>query len=302
MNFTSRGDKMPVIEINNVTKDFGGGKGNFDVSFNLEEGEVLGFLGPNGAGKTTTIRQIMGFLKADRGYIKVKGMDAFTEAYKIAKYIGYLPGEIAFVNSMTGEEFINFIHDMKGLKDKKRMKDLMDRFDLDPRGPIKKMSKGMKQKIGLVCAFMGDSEILILDEPTSGLDPLMQTSFVDLIKEENKRGKSILMSSHMFEEVDKTCSRTAIIRQGRIVAVEDKNVLSKNLGKEFIVGFKDKGSLNKFIENKDGYKLVENKVILTHIGDINELIKELTSYNISDIETNKKSLEDVFLHYYGGDQ
>lgn len=292
---------MAVIELNNLTKDFGKGRGIFDVSFNVEEGEVLGFLGPNGAGKTTTIRQIMGFMKPDKGEVKVKGMDAFTKAYEIQKSLGYLPGEIAFFSNMTGIDFINFIHDLKGIKSKKRMENLIERFDLNPQGSIKKMSKGMKQKIGIVCAFMGDEKILVLDEPTSGLDPLMQATFVELINEEKERGKTILMSSHMFEEVDKTCTRTAIIREGKIVAVEDKEALSERLGKEFIITFEELDGAKSFLNsqgNTDGFSIKENKVIINHLGDINTLIKSLSSYNIKDIESQKKSLEDIFMHYW----
>ena len=212
---------MSVIEISNITKDYGNKKGVFDASFSVEKGEVLGFLGPNGAGKTTTIRQLMGFIHPDSGTVTINGMDCFKDAAKIQKTLGYLPGEISFMDDMSGNEFIRFIGKMKGMTDFTYAKELMDFFELDPKGYIKKMSKGMKQKIGIICAFMNKPEILILDEPTSGLDPLMQNKFIELILREKKRQATILMSSHLFEEVEKTCDRTVIIKAGHIMAVEN---------------------------------------------------------------------------------
>lgn len=178
---------MNVIEISHITKDYGQGRGVFDVSFAVKQGEVLGFLGPNGAGKTTTIRQLMGFIKPDSGSLSILGMDCFKETDKIQKSLGYLPGEIAFVDSMNGMEFIRFVAKMKKMKDLGRAKELMEMFDLNANGKLKKMSKGMKQKIGIVCAFMDENASnLVLDEPTSGLDPLMQNRFVELILAEKK--------------------------------------------------------------------------------------------------------------------
>ncbi|MFR9062919.1 MAG: ABC transporter ATP-binding protein [[Clostridium] scindens] len=219
---------MNIIDIQDITKDYGGGRGVFDIAFQVKRGEVLGFLGPNGAGKTTTIRQLMGFLKPDKGKVLILGKDCFKEADQIARFVGYLPGEIAFIDSMTGMEFIRFIARMKGMKELGRARQLMEQFELDPSPKIKKMSKGTKQKIGIVCAFMQDPDILLLDEPTSGLDPLMQSAFIDLILDEKKKGKSILLSSHIFEEVERTCDRAAIIREGRLAAVEDIEKLRQN--------------------------------------------------------------------------
>lgn len=154
---------MSVIEINHITKDYGRGRGVFDVSFCVERGEVLGFLGPNGAGKTTTIRQLMGFIKPDSGTLTIRGKDCFEKADEIERSLGYLPGEIAFMDSMNGMEFIKFIANMKKMKDLGRAPRLMELFELNPAGKLKKMSKGMKQKIGIVCAFMQDPDLLILD-------------------------------------------------------------------------------------------------------------------------------------------
>ena len=205
---------MSIIEIIGLTKDYGDHKGIFDLTFTVEEGEVFGYLGPNGAGKTTTIRHLMGFLNPDKGSSKILGLDCRSERAEIMKHLGYLPGEIAFFDGMSGMEFLNFMAEMRGLTDVSLRDKLVDLFELDTKGKIRKMSKGMKQNLGIVCAFMHDPRVLILDEPTSGLDPLMQKTFANLILEEKSKGKTILMSSHSFEEVERTCDRVGIIRQG----------------------------------------------------------------------------------------
>jgi ABC-2 type transport system ATP-binding protein len=210
---------MSIIKITNLTKDYGDHKGIFDVSFEIKEGEVFGFLGPNGAGKTTTIRHIMGFIKQDSGECYINDLNCFNDASIIQKKTGYIPGEMALMGSMTGIQFIKFMADYRGLKDLTKAHELIKKFDLDPHGNIKKMSKGTKQKIGIVVALMHDPEIIILDEPTSGLDPLMQNKFVEVIQEEKIKGKTILMSSHTFEEVEKTFDRVAIIKNGQIFAI-----------------------------------------------------------------------------------
>ena len=189
---------MRVIDIEKLTRDYGSGKGIFDVSFQVNEGEVFGFLGPNGAGKTTTIRHLMGFIKAKSGRCTIRGMDCWQERCKIQEHLGYIPGEISFFDDMTGTEYLKFLAGYRRLKTANRMAEMMDRFELDPKSKIKKMSKGTKQKLGIVAAFMHDPEILILDEPTTGLDPLMQSRFVELLAEEKSKGKTILLSSHIF--------------------------------------------------------------------------------------------------------
>ena len=183
---------MSVIEIKNLTRDYGGGKGIFDVSFQVNKGEVFGFLGPNGAGKTTTIRHLMGFIKNRSGECAIDGLDCWRDRAIIQKTLGYIPGEINFFDDMTGTEFLAFLAKYRGLTDLERQKELLERFELDPKGKIRKMSKGMKQKIGIVTAFMHNPDILILDEPTSGLDLLMQQRVIELLEREKRRGTHIL--------------------------------------------------------------------------------------------------------------
>ena len=227
---------MSKIDICNLTRDYGSGKGIFDVTFSVNEGEVFGFLGPNGAGKTTTIRHLMGFLAAKSGTCMVNGLECFKNRDKIQKNLGYIPGEISFFDDMNGMEYLKFVEKYRNDNCEARKNDLIDRFELNTHGKIKKMSKGMKQKIGIIAAFMHDPEILILDEPTSGLDPLMQNRFIDLLSEEKKKGKTILLSSHMFEEVEKSCDRIGIIKSGKMVALDSV----ENLKKQYVRSYRVK--------------------------------------------------------------
>lgn len=294
------GDNMEVIKIDHITKDYGNHKGVFDVSFIINKGETVGFLGPNGSGKTTTIRQLMGFIQPDKGKVEILGLDCFNQAHLVQKELGYLPGEIAFMEEMTGIEFIHFMAELKGIKDLSKANELMDFLELDAHGKIKRMSKGMKQKIGLVIAFMQDAPILILDEPTSGLDPLMQNKFVELIKQAKKEGKTILMSSHIFEEVEHTCDRVVMIKEGKIVATETMEDLRKNRQKRYDIEFKEKVDARDFIKDYPQAKLLDNHVTLLLQGQTNDLLKQLSQYDIVDFNARSQSLEELFLHYYGG--
>lgn len=219
---------MEQIKVENLVKSYGNKKGVFDINFSIEKGEVFGFLGPNGAGKTTTIRHLMGFIKPDSGLVQIEGKDCFKEREQIQENVGYLPGEVALMEEMTGNEFLDFMFHMKRLKSKKKMEQLITYFELDPKGKIRKMSKGMKQKLAIICAFMGEPNILILDEPTSGLDPLMQNKFIDLIVKEKKRGATIFLSSHIFEEIERTCDRVGFIREGKLVTIKEMDELKKS--------------------------------------------------------------------------
>ena len=293
---------MNVIEIKDLTKDYGNNKGIFDVNLTVKKGEVFGFLGPNGAGKTTTIRHLMGFVHSDKGKCLINGIDCSKESDKIQEKLGYLPGEIAFMDDMTGIEFIHFIADMKGLKDFNKALELIKMFELDPKGKIKKMSKGMKQKIGIVCAFMGNPDILILDEPTSGLDPLMQNRFVELILSEKEKGKTIFMSSHIFDEIEKTCDRTAIIKDGHVVAVENMKTLSNSKHKSYVITFLNDEIAKEFSkENLKIKEVIGNVVTVSVKGDINPLIKALSKYSVTSLDVKTQSLEELFMHFYGGE-
>ena len=292
-----------VIEIRQLTKDYGNNRGIFDVSLSVKKGEVFGFLGPNGAGKSTTIRHLMGFIQADQGSCQINGLDCLRDHARIQQALGYLPGEIAFMDDMTGLEFIKFMAKMKGMTDLTKAYELMERFELNPQGKIKKMSKGMKQKIGIICAFMHDPELLILDEPSSGLDPLMQNRFIELVLEEKQRGKTIFMSSHIFEEIERTCDRTAMIKDGRLISIEELQTLKASKHKTYQITFATQELVEQFMDEGFECKQVESNVIkVVPRNNLNYLLATLSRYNIIDLDITKPTLEELFLHFYGGDE
>lgn len=294
---------MDVIQVEHLTKDYGHGRGVFDVSFGIKKGEVFGFLGPNGAGKTTTIRHIMGFSKPQKGHITIQGKDSWEMSADIQGQVGYLPGEIALPESLTGTEFIQMMADLRGMKDMSYTQELLELFELDPRGSLKRMSLGMKRKLAVVTAFMHDPQILVLDEPTSGLDPLMQERFIQFIKQEKERGKTILLSSHIFSEIDATCDRIAIIKNGELVNTFVADDLRHNQSKTYKVEFKNDKEYKRFIEQthyQSIYLRPKKNQVKISIDDsqINQLIDDLSHYDIHFLSEKKLSLEDYFMSYY----
>lgn len=295
---------MEIVKVDHLTRDYGHHHGIFNLNLVLNEGEIFGLLGPNGAGKTTLIRHLMGFLKAEQGKCRVFGLDCMKEANQIQKRVGYLPAEIAFFNDMTGNEFIKFMAAYRHLKDLTYANELIDYFELDAHGKIKQMSKGMKQKVGLVTTFMHHPDLYILDEPTSGLDPLMQNKFVELLLKEKEKGKTILLSSHSFEEIEKTCDRVGILKQGELIKVEDVNTLRWHKRKVFRVTFEKLQEREMFVKccpfkitKVDGL-IVE--LSLTH--QMKAFIDYSAQFNIVDLDVVAQTLEEIFLQYYGGSQ
>ena len=290
-----------VIKVQNLTKDYGHNRGAFDVTFDVRKGEVFGFLGPNGAGKTTVIRHLLGFSKPQKGTSEIMGHNCWTAPEKVQEFVGYVPGEIAFPDGMSGWQFIKQIADMRK-SDLKRAEELCEYFKLKPHGKLKRMSKGMKQKIALVIAFMHDPDILILDEPTSGLDPLMQARFCDLVKREKEKGKTIMMSSHIFEEIEKTCDRVVIIKQGQLIAEVNMKEIEHNTHKEFEVRFATKTSYDHFIRTRWQFNEKnpdKNRVkVVVEDKDINEFLKQLGNYKVEYISEIKFNLEKYFMNYY----
>ena len=289
-----------VIEVKNCTMLYSSKKGITDVSFDVKEGEVFGYVGPNGAGKTTTIRCMLGFMKPQAGSVVIDGVDSWQQAEKVQARIGYIPGEMSLFDEMTGIEFLNFQLQMRNIKDKRRLNELLTMFDLDPKGKIRKMSKGMKQKVGLIAAFMHDPKIYVLDEPSSGLDPLMQQVFVNLVKEERKRGKTILMSSHSFEEVDKTCDRIAMIKDGKIVLIEDIDEVKKHRRKIFTVSIGHPGEIEKM--KQLGMSVIYENATFADVevvGDFKPFYESLKRIDVVDLDVRTQRLEDVFMKFYG---
>jgi ABC-2 type transport system ATP-binding protein len=300
-----------IIEVSDLTKDYGFGRGVFDVSFHVGKGEVFGFLGPNGAGKSTTIRHLMGFSKPDSGNTKIFGKETFSNYHQILQNVGYIPGEIALPAGLTGHEFLRMMMDMQHCKDDSHLKKLLDIFELDPSGETKRMSLGVKRKLAVVTAFMNDPDVLIMDEPTSGLDPEMQQVFIDYVKEEKSRGKTILLSSHIFSEVDATCDRIAIIKDGHIVSDFVADDLKHATRKEYEVTFDDSDSYRSFQEFAKGCDYLEiidsndskNRLrLVTDDKYINQVVGALAKYKITGLHHRKETLEDYFMSYYKEDK
>lgn len=287
-----------VIEIRDLTKDYGAGRGIFNENLDIREGEMVGFVGTNGSGKTTTIRNILGFIRPTSGSVKVNGLSSWENASQIAELVGYVPGEIAFPDLPNGIDFLKCQAEFYGLKDMTYANELIERLQLDPRANLKRMSKGMKQKTALVAALMNDAPIIILDEPTTGLDPLMRVTFLDIIKKEHEKGKTIFMSSHMFEELETTCDRVALINDGHIIDVADMNDIRRRPVKDFKIEFNSDADYKKF--QKAGYEIVrlqdeyDQATIRIAVERTGELLKTLTGYDVKFISELPYTLEKHF--------
>lgn len=297
---------MPVIEVSHLTKDYGHGRGVFDVSIKVEQGMCYGFLGPNGAGKTTTIRHLMGFSKPQSGSTSILGCDSWNCADELKNAVGYLPGEIAFPKGLTGTEFLDMQMKMRRVKEETYKNELLERFQLDPSMRVEKMSLGVRRKLAVVTAFLHDPDILILDEPTSGLDPIMQQNFIDFILSEKKRGKTILLSSHIFHEVDACCDRISIIKDGRIVADFVADELKNRSTKIYRISFSDKDSYDAFVCKEYLFHSRNEKKLRARVmieaAQINRLLTDITPLNVTEFQEIPFTLEDYFMGFYKNDR
>lgn len=303
---------MHTIEVSHLTKDYGFGRGVFDVSLQVDRGEVFGFLGPNGAGKSTTIRHLMGFSRPGSGETKILGKDTFDRYFEILQHVGYIPGEIALPAGLNGWEFIRMMQNLQKIHNEERLREMLDLFELEDKvlsGETKRMSLGVKRKLAVVTAFMSDPDVLILDEPTSGLDPVMQETFIDLIHREKERGKTILLSSHIFSEIDSTCDRIAIIRDGKIVSEFVANDLKHASRKYYNITFGSEAAKDTFLllgkaipslsvtkgEGADAELSVED-------ADLNTLIALLADADVRSFSNKRETLEDYFMKFYREDK
>lgn len=293
-----------IINVEHLTKDYGYGRGVFDVSIKVHKGECYGYLGPNGAGKSTTIRHIMGFSKTSVGNVEIFGQETFGHTDKILESVGYLPGEPALPLYMNGWEFLKMMEEMRGNKNEEMLNHLIDIFKLDPSLSIKEMSLGDKRKLAVVSAFMNDPDVLILDEPTSGLDPIMQKVFIDFVIEEKKRGKTILLSSHIFSEVDATCDTISIIKDGKHVSTFKAKEL-KNLDQQtYILHFLDKENMDLYMNKNKQFNLKDiNHETLTIAVEFNkkdykEFFESLSGIKIKEFEEKPFTLQDYFMSFY----
>lgn len=291
---------MSILEIKHLSKLFGKQAALKDVSFNLGQGEILGFIGPNGAGKSTTIRIILGMLKATKGSVTLFGKDAWDDAVEVHKRIAYVPGDVNLWPNLTGGEVIDLFLSMRGVEVKAAQKEeLMREFEFDPTKKCRSYSKGNRQKVALIAAFAAEADLYILDEPTSGLDPLQERVFQEHIKKAKARGASVLLSSHILSEVEELCDTVAIIRKGKIVEsgkLDELRHLTRTQVKlqvlESVDHLQEKKYIHEFIKDKDKvfFQLDSNHT--------NDLIREIQGHGIVKFESTPPKLEDLFMRHY----
>jgi len=288
-----------IIEIDHLTKYYNKSRGIIDVSFSIKEGEIFGFIGPNGAGKSTTIRTLLSLIYPTSGSARIFGKDCIKEGSSIRKDIGYLPSEVFYYDNMRVMELLKYSASFYGKPDLNRIKKLSEIMDLDLTRKIDDLSYGNKKKVGIVQGLLHKPKLIILDEPTSGLDPLMQQKFFDLIREENKNGATVMMSSHILPEVQKLCSRVAIIKEGRIIKIEDIETMRSTAYKKIKIAFSEQPS--KMFNELPGVSnlvIVDKEITFLFAGDINAVIKEISALTISNIAIEEPDLEEIFMHYY----
>ena len=294
-----------AIEVEKLTKSYGGKRGIIDVAFQVGEGEVFGFLGPNGAGKTTTIRILMALIRADSGVARIAGLDCWQQSVEIKRVVGYVPGEPSLDPNLTGGQILEYFAHLRGGVDQAYLKRLIQTFDLDTSRKFRQYSTGNKRKVVLIQAFMHQPKVLILDEPTSGLDPLNQQEFDELVKEAREEGRTVFLSSHVLSEVEKTCTRVGIIREGRLVRVGGVAELKDIKRYEITIAFAEPVPAQAFAK-LDGVVDVEqlnngHSVRLAMQGAADAVIKAAAKYPVVTLNSYEPSLEDIFLRYYEAD-
>lgn len=290
---------MHVIEINKLTKYYGKSRGIIDLSFNVEEGEIFGFIGPNGAGKSTTIRTLLALIYPTGGSAAIFGKDCIKFAPEIKKEIGYLPAEVSYYDNMKVIDLLQYSASFYKKDCRKKIHELAEVMDLDLHRKIEDLSLGNKKKVGIVQGLLHQPQLIILDEPTSGLDPLMQQKFFDLLAEENKKGATILFSSHILSEVQRLCNRVAIIKEGRIVKVEKISTLKETSYKKFRIEIMSKLDQDYFnITGVSDLELRDNLVSFLFRGNINSILRKIAGIEIVNLWIEEPNLEEIFLHYY----
>ncbi len=269
-----------VIEIENLTKNYGKHRGVEDVSFQVEEGDIFGFLGPNGAGKSTTIRSMLGLIRFQRGSIRILGRDIRRDRQAILEEVGYMPSEAMFYPAMKVKEMIQMAADVRGKDCRKEAEKLCQRLQMDIDKKISDLSLGNRKKVGIVCAMQHRPKLFVFDEPTSGLDPLMQSEFFKLIQEYVAEGATCMLSTHVLSEIKNYCKNVAIMKEGKLLCVDSVANISRTNAKR--VKVQREGRKESYI-----YK-----------GDMNELVRDLAGYDIEDILIEEPALDEIFMHFY----
>lgn len=286
---------MYAIETNRLTKFYGKSRGITDLDLTVSEGEFFGFIGPNGAGKSTTIRTLLGLIRPSGGSAKIFGRDIAADRNQILADIGYLPSEAVFYSGMRVREVLKLSADLRKKDCSAEAKKLCCRLDLDPSRKIQELSFGNRKKIAIVCALQHAPRLCILDEPTSGLDPLMQREFFSILQERNGQGCTVFLSSHILSEIQRNCTRAAIIREGKLIACDSVESLSRSNAKR--IHIQGRADLSALSDIRD-VQHTENGVSFLYGGDINRLLKVLSEHPIQDLSVSEPDLEEIFMHYY----
>ena len=290
---------MDVIRISHLTKYYGKARGIIDVSFEVREGEIFGFIGPNGAGKSTTIRTLLGLIHPTGGSASIFGMDCLKQGHVVRRRIGYMPSEVFYYDGMKVIDLLKYSAAFYPGTDPKRISALAEIMDLDLTKKIEDLSYGNKKKVGILQGLIHQPELIILDEPTSGLDPLMQQSFFQLIREENKRGATVLFSSHILGEVQKMCTRVGIIKEGRMIKIEDIDTLKQSNYKKFRMEFPGEVTVDfRPLPGVTNLSAGDTRIDFLYGGDINRIIDLLHGHPIANLTVEEPTLEEIFLHYY----
>ena len=292
---------MDAIQIMSLTKYYGKARGIIDLSLSVKEGEFFGFIGPNGAGKSTTIRTLLGLISPTSGQAQVFGMDIRKDREQILSDIGYLPSEAVFYTGMKVKDILKLSADLRKVDCTEETKRLCDRLQLNTNRKVEELSFGNRKKVAIVCALQHQPRLLILDEPTSGLDPLMQREFFEILRERNKQGTTVFLSSHVLSEIQRNCTRAAIIREGRIIACDSVEELSKTNAKRVTVH--GKIQIQALYGIRD-LQETDGSYSFLYSGDMNHLLQTLADGDVSDLSVAEPDLEEIFLHYYenGGEQ
>ena len=286
---------MNAIEIRNLTKYYGKARGITELNLSVEEGEYFGFIGPNGAGKSTTIRMMLGLISPTSGNAQIFGRDVVKEKEAILAETGYLPSEAVFYPGMKVRDVLKFSADLHRKDCSKNASKLCDRLQLDVSRKVDELSFGNRKKVAIVCALQFDPRLLILDEPTSGLDPLMQHEFFDILREHHENGTTIFISSHILSEIQHNCTRAGVIREGRLIACDRVEALSRTNARRISVH----GQID--LDGLDGVRDVscaDQAVSFLYSGDIRHLLRRLSESSITDLSISEPDLEEIFLHYY----
>jgi len=289
---------VSIIEVNNLTKYYGKARGIVDVSFNVDEGEIFGFVGPNGAGKSTTIRLFCSLIYPSSGEAKIFGKDVIKYGPEIRQDIGYLPSEVFYYDRMKVIDLLKYSAGFYQKDCTERMYELSDIMELELKRRIDDLSYGNRKKVGIVQGLMHQPKVLLLDEPTSGLDPLMQNRFYKLIREENERGATVFLSSHILGVVQKMCTRVAIIKEGNVIKIEDIKTLQQDNYKKIRVAANDLDPAQFNLEGVLNLEKENGVVRFFYKGDINVIMRKISENEVSDVTIEEPTLEEIFMHYY----